>query len=135
MAQRSWTFVSGLSINLELYEEVEARRYAPNKKALGRSCNGQFIKQAVKIFGPNRVRSLLMVGLEPPEATLAGVEFRRTRLLACAEPVPPGAWHAFGDSGASTRDAPRGYLHESQRHHSQTWSELHQIASHVSTIP
>ena len=84
--------IHGLSINLELYEEVEARRYAPNKKALGRSWYGQFIKQAVNIFGPNRVRSLLMVGLEPPEATLAGVEFLAERgcqpVLSPFRPAP-----------------------------------------------
>lgn len=67
--------IHGLSINLELYGQEAARRHAPNKKGLGLEWYASFLGSAVRIFGPRRVRSLLMVGLEPMEDTLKGVAF------------------------------------------------------------
>lgn len=67
--------VHALSINLELFGEDSIRRYAPNKNALGREAFKKAIAGAVNKFGPGRVRSLLMVGLEPMPDTLSGVQF------------------------------------------------------------
>ena len=67
--------IHALSINLELYGQDAARRHAPNKKGLGLDWYATFLSKAVKVFGPGRVRSLLMVGLEPMEDTLKGVAF------------------------------------------------------------
>ena len=65
--------VSQLSINLELYSDDAARRMMPKKFKQGRSHYLDFIERAAQTLGPGRVRSMLMVGLEPMEETLAGV--------------------------------------------------------------
>jgi hypothetical protein len=67
--------VHALSINLELFSPEALRRYAPQKHALGRAAFERAIGDAADLFGPGRVRSLLMVGLEPMEDTLDGVRF------------------------------------------------------------
>ncbi len=68
--------VHGLSINLELFGEAVQRRIAPQKAAIGRTVFGHHIEDAAARFpGPGRVRSLIIVGLEPLEDTLAGVRW------------------------------------------------------------
>ncbi|WP_170294878.1 radical SAM protein [Roseospira navarrensis] len=68
--------VHGLSINLELYGEAAQRRIAPQKAAIGRAVFGHHIEEAASRFpGSGRVRSLLIVGLEPLQETLAGVRW------------------------------------------------------------
>lgn len=62
-----------LSINLELYGRDRAREYMRNKYNQGLDFYLNFIEQATAELGPGRVRSMLMVGLEPLEDTLAGV--------------------------------------------------------------
>ena len=49
-------------------------RYIPDKAAIGRTRYLQFIEDAVTIFGENKIRSSLVVGLEPAEDTLEGVK-------------------------------------------------------------
>jgi hypothetical protein len=66
--------IHGLSINLELFGEERSRRLMNAKWKLGRPNVLAFIEHAAEVFGPGRVRSLLMVGLEPMEDTLAGVD-------------------------------------------------------------
>lgn len=66
--------VKGLSINLEIYDEKLAKIIIPQKAALGRKLYFDFFKEAVRIFGKGNVRSILIVGLEPLESTLSGVE-------------------------------------------------------------
>jgi hypothetical protein len=71
----SWG-VYGFAINLELYDDEMARRIAPQKRGLGVQKFGETIERAVECTGGRgRVRSLLLVGLEPEEQTLKGVEF------------------------------------------------------------
>ncbi|MEO5363337.1 MAG: hypothetical protein H7838_06900 [Magnetococcus sp. DMHC-8] len=65
--------VQAVSINLELFDFDAGRRLMPRKTDLARADWLRFIEQAVDIFGPGRVRSLLLVGLEPAEMTLQGV--------------------------------------------------------------
>ncbi len=66
--------VHGLAVNLEIYNIDIAKKINPQKAAISRDFYFKFIKEAVKIFGKGRVRSLLIVGLEPLSETLAGVE-------------------------------------------------------------
>ena len=62
--------ISGLSIN-----SIEClKKYCPEKAQIGQENYLKFLELAVKIFGKNKVRSLLIVGLEPLEETLKGVE-------------------------------------------------------------
>lgn len=66
--------ISGLSINMELNNPEYLKKYCPEKAAIGQENYLKFIELAVKIFGKDNVRSLLIVGLEPLEDTLKGVE-------------------------------------------------------------
>jgi len=66
--------ISGLSINMELNNVKYLTKYCPEKAKIGQENYLKFIETAVKIFGKNNVRSLLIVGLEPLEETLKGVE-------------------------------------------------------------
>lgn len=65
--------VHGLSINMELNHPEYLKKYCPEKFAIGQENYLNFLETAVKIFGPNKVRSLLIVGIEPLEETLEGV--------------------------------------------------------------
>jgi hypothetical protein len=67
--------VDGLSINIELFGEEAAKRLVPQKAAQGRDGYSRAWRRAVERLGVGRVRSLLVVGLEPEADTLAGVEF------------------------------------------------------------
>lgn len=66
--------VNELSINLELYNDEIARRVMPRKYQQGRDHLLSFVAHAASVLGFGRVRSMLMVGIEPMEDTLAGVE-------------------------------------------------------------
>lgn len=66
--------VHQLSINLELFSDDAARRFMPQKHRQGRLHYLNFIERAASKLGEGRVRSMLMVGLEPPEETLLGVK-------------------------------------------------------------
>ena len=61
--------ISGISVNIELYNYFK------------------FLELAVKIFGKDKVRSLLIVGLEPLEDTLRGVE--RLAQIGCNPVLSP----------------------------------------------
>lgn len=65
--------IHGLSINIELFNSETARKIMPQKQRLGTKHYLDFIEQAVERFGPGRVRSLILVGIEPLEDTLRGV--------------------------------------------------------------
>ncbi len=65
--------VDELSINLELFGRDRARALMRRKFDQGRDHYLEFLGAAAEILGPDRVRSMLMVGLEPIEDTLAGV--------------------------------------------------------------
>ncbi|KAF0106816.1 MAG: putative Radical SAM domain protein [Anaerolineaceae bacterium] len=67
---------NGFSINLEVYDEEISSRVTPQKHRIGLELFAKFIEHAVKRIGTNgKVRSLILVGLEPEEKTLQGVEF------------------------------------------------------------
>jgi Radical SAM superfamily len=65
--------VHELSINLELHDDDRARALMPQKYLQGERRYLDFIAAAAEVLGPRRVRSMLMVGLEPRDNTLAGV--------------------------------------------------------------
>ena len=65
--------VNELSINLELFSDDAARRLMPQKYRAGRAQYLAFIANAAGVLGLGRVRSMLMVGLEPSDQTLLGV--------------------------------------------------------------
>lgn len=66
--------INGLSINMELNNPEYLTRFCPEKAKIGQENYLKFISLAVDIFGKNKVRSLLIVGIEPLEETLIGVE-------------------------------------------------------------
>jgi radical SAM superfamily enzyme YgiQ (UPF0313 family) len=66
--------VRELSINLEIFNRELARKIMPRKYHQGLEHYLGFLRRAAATFGGDRVRSMLMVGLEPIEDTLAGVE-------------------------------------------------------------
>jgi len=65
--------VSGLSINMEVWDSDVAKATMHNKIKSSRDRYLEFIEEAVEEFGPGNVRSLLLVGLEDIEDTLKGV--------------------------------------------------------------
>jgi len=79
--------IHGLSINLELFNQRHADKVMPLKARLTRDQYLNFIERAVEIFGPDRVRSLLLVGLESIDDTLKGVEALAER--ACQPVLSP----------------------------------------------
>ena len=66
--------VNQLSINVEIIDKELSRKYMRNKIQHGLDHCLQFIEKAANCLGPGRVRSMLMVGLEPSDKTLRGVE-------------------------------------------------------------
>ena len=63
-----------LSINIELAGEQAARELMPQKWRQGLDHYLRFIAAAADVLGPGRVRSMVMVGLEPLDDTLRGIE-------------------------------------------------------------
>lgn len=66
--------VNELSINIELHDSARALSIMREKYLQGLEHYLRFIEDAADVLGPGRVRSMLMVGLEPLEETLAGVK-------------------------------------------------------------
>jgi len=96
---------SGFSINIEVFDRPTALALCPNKEHVGLDGYAEFIAHAVKRTGgpgTGRVRSLLLVGLEPPESTLEGVRFLAE--LGC-DPVLSPFRPAEGTELASTPPA------------------------------
>jgi hypothetical protein len=66
--------IDQLSINIELFNQDLARQLMRQKHAQGLDYYLKYLEQGAELFGGDRVRSMLMVGLEPLEDTLRGVE-------------------------------------------------------------
>jgi hypothetical protein len=62
-----------ISINIEVFSTSHAADLMRHKHNQGLAFYLDFIAHAADTLGPGRVRSMLMVGLEPMEMTLAGV--------------------------------------------------------------
>ncbi|MDR0415767.1 MAG: radical SAM protein [Propionibacteriaceae bacterium] len=65
--------VNELSVNVEIFDRELARRHMRSKYHQGLGNYLDFIEEATGVLGPRRVRSILLVGLEPIDSTLAGV--------------------------------------------------------------
>ncbi len=63
----------GLAINMEINDENLASRIMPEKYRIGKRNYLKFIEKAVQLFGKGKVRSCIILGLEPEESTLEGV--------------------------------------------------------------
>lgn len=66
--------VNELSLNIEIWDLERARLIMPEKYRMGRTSYLDFIGASVDRLGRGRVRSILMVGLEEHDSTLAGVD-------------------------------------------------------------
>lgn len=67
--------VDEVGMNIEVFTEAAALRAIPGKHAaLPLDHYWQALERAVELFGPLHTRSITVVGLEPAEATVAGVE-------------------------------------------------------------
>ncbi len=68
--------VHGFSLNIELFDPAISATLCPQKHRTGLAGYENTIRRAVELTGgKGRVRSLLLVGPEPVESTLKGVEF------------------------------------------------------------
>ena len=65
--------VNELSINIELSDGDAARAMMPQKHQQGLQYYLDFIASATAVLGPGTVRSMIMVGLESPEASLRAI--------------------------------------------------------------
>ena len=66
--------VNELSINLELWDDRLAATVMRHKHRQSREYYLDFLERAAGVLGGQRVRSMLMVGIEPLESTLQAVE-------------------------------------------------------------
>ncbi len=78
----------GFALNIEVFDDSVARRLIPQKRQFGLDLYAKGIQRAVeRTGGKGRVRSLILVGLEPLEITLKGVEFLAA--LGCDPTLSP----------------------------------------------
>jgi hypothetical protein len=85
-----------IGMNIELFDRDLARRFMPAKGKLSLARYFGALERAVKLWGnKGAVRSILIVGLEPLESTLAGVDALCRRgvmpILSPYRPVPSTA--------------------------------------------
>ena len=66
--------VDTLAINIELFDDELSKKYCAEKYNIGRDRYLKFLKLAREVFGPDNVRSAVIVGLESKESTLEAVE-------------------------------------------------------------
>lgn len=66
--------IAGLSINMEMWNSELAATVMPGKAKIGRDRWLDLVEEAVGEYGLGKIRSLLLVGIEPLEDTLLGVE-------------------------------------------------------------
>lgn len=69
---KSWK-ITGLSINLELYNDEARKKLIPQKDVVGKENYFEFIRLAVEIFGKENVRSCIIIGLESMVDSLSAV--------------------------------------------------------------
>lgn len=68
--------ITQVAFNLELYDRKLAQRYMPGKGSIPLSTYDQAFRTAVKIWGnTGNVRTIFVVGLEPNDSLLSGVEY------------------------------------------------------------
>lgn len=75
--------LDGVYFNLEVFNDAIAAKVMPQKFKVGKAHYMDALKKAVEVFGTPKVKSILLVGLEPLSDTLSGV-----RILAEIGVVP-----------------------------------------------
>ena len=92
--------IHGIAVNMELYNPEKFKFYCPEKSKIGQENYLKFIEEAIKVFGVGYVRSAFIVGLEPLEDTLKGVELLAKRgCIPVLSPLYPYG-EAQGDTSA-----------------------------------
>lgn len=66
---------SEIAISLELFNEIARARFMPGKGRMGKEVYRRALEEAVTVFGQGRVRSLLIVGIEPVEDTISAASW------------------------------------------------------------
>ena len=67
--------ISEIAFNIEIFHEYLARQYMPGKGAIPRQHYYKALEKAVTLWGRNgNVRSMVILGLEPEDSLLAGIE-------------------------------------------------------------
>ena len=90
--------IDEVSVNLEIYNEEIGRSLMRQKAAQGRHVYLDYLEHATKVLGPGRVRSMLMIGLEPLADTLVGVEeIARRGAVPVLSPFRPDAKTPLAD--------------------------------------
>lgn len=109
-----------LGLNLELYSDQAWKELIPGKNQyIGRERYLSALEFAVSVFGPINTRSLLIVGLEDPEYTIAGAE--RLASMGVMPILSP-----FRPLKGSKLEARRGFSHEV---YWETYAEVHARAA------
>lgn len=85
--------VSEVSFNLEVFDRDLAKKYMPGKGAIPLSIYRRAFQSAVELWGrEGNVRTIFIVGLEPKESLLRGVEYVANLgvapILALFRPIP-----------------------------------------------
>lgn len=96
--------VDELGMNIEVFGEHAARRHIPGKqRSIGHERYWAALEAAVEIFGPVNTRSITVVGLEPPDTTVRGVErLAALGVLPILSPLRPLAGTALESQPRST---------------------------------
>lgn len=66
--------VDSISFNLEIYNDNIRKKLCPGKSEIKKERYFKAIEEAVEIFGTGQVSSWLIIGLEPVEDTLKGID-------------------------------------------------------------
>ena len=66
--------INQISANIEIYDEEISAKIMPKKSKLFIKSRWDYLKYAVDVLGSGKVRSILIVGLEPLSSTLRGAE-------------------------------------------------------------
>lgn len=67
--------ISEIAFNIEIFHEYLARHYMPGKGAIPRQHYYNALEKAVALWGRNgAVRSMVILGLEPEDSLLSGIE-------------------------------------------------------------
>lgn len=66
--------VDSISFNLEIYNDEIRKKLCPGKSTIPKERYMRAIEDAVEIFGKGQVSSWLIIGLEPVEDTLKGID-------------------------------------------------------------
>lgn len=66
--------VSSISMNLEIFNDRIRKEICPAKSEISKGTYLSALERAVKIFGDGQVSSWLIIGLEPEEDTMRGID-------------------------------------------------------------